>query len=233
MKFVIAALLGSAASFTMGEDLKDAVYNYAEAREDLHEAMEFKAEQAAASASAWYAANEANLTAKAEATANYLEELKFDIDEATYEAKQEAMADAEDLHDSMEALDMAIADSFYMNNQDLADAIEDAAESIQMEAMALKAAMKNATADEKAAVKANAEALQASIEHVQQIEAQVLASHEDEIMAKIAEKMAKLEEIGEWLEDEMEELDHDLSSMYAIEYFDYEADVMRTKVVFL
>merc|ERR1712070_127744 len=100
------------------------------------------------------------------------------------------------------------------------------------EAVALKAAMKNATADEKAAVKANAEALQASIEHVQQIEAQVLASHEDEIMEKIAEKMAKLEEIGEWLEEEMEELENDAMSMYAVEYFDYEADLMRTKVVF-
>merc|ERR1711998_460106 len=113
------------------------------------------AEEAAAAAEAWYAAHEANLTAKAEATANYLEELKLEIDEATWEAKMEAMDDAEELHDSMEALDMAIADAFYMNNQDLADAIEDAAESIQMEAVALKAAMKNATADEKAAVKAN------------------------------------------------------------------------------
>merc|ERR1719263_1890778 len=233
MKFIVAALLGSAASFTMGEDLKDAMYDYAEAREDLHEAMEDRAEQAAASASAWYAAHEANITAKAEATAEYLEELKFDIDEATWEAKQEAMADAEYLHDSMEALDRAMADAFYMNNQDLADAIEDAAESIQMEAMALKAAMKNATADEKAAVKANAEALQASIEHVQEIEAQVLASHEAEITAAVEAKMAKLKEIAEWLEDEMEELDHDLSSMYAIEYFDYESDRMMTKVVFL
>lgn len=158
-----------------------------------------------AAAKGWWAENGDEVTAELEAAKADLEGLKFEIDMATASHKADAMEAGEALKASLEAFGDKVEKTLDAEKGDL----EDAVEWTIAEAEALGDIVEDATVAERQNAEANGEALKASIMAAKAAEKEVLESHRPEFEAAAEEIEAGLNEAGEWLKAEMEELEDD------------------------